>query len=147
MFGFREIVAADFEFSAPAGERPKPVCLVAQELVSGRKVRLFEEELRNRTTPPYPIDRHTLFVAFFGSAELACHLVLNWLLPTNVLDLYVEFRNKTNGLSPVCGSGLLGALVYHGLSAITANEKEEMRALTLRDGPYTVAERGALLNY
>jgi hypothetical protein len=43
MFGFREIVAADFEFSAPAGERPKPVCLVAQELVSGRKVRLFED--------------------------------------------------------------------------------------------------------
>ena len=32
---FREVWLADFEFSAPPGERPLPVCLVAREFRSG----------------------------------------------------------------------------------------------------------------
>ena len=33
--------AADFEFAAPPGGRPVPLCLVARELRSGRLVRLW----------------------------------------------------------------------------------------------------------
>ena len=33
---FREVWAVDFEFAAPDGERPKPICLVARELKMGR---------------------------------------------------------------------------------------------------------------
>ena len=36
---FREVWAVDFEFTAPPGERPKPLCVVARELRSGRVVR------------------------------------------------------------------------------------------------------------
>ena len=64
-----------------------------------------------------------LFVAYFASAELGCHLALDWPLPARVLDLYVEFRNLTNGLDPYCGNGLLGALTWHGLDAMDAAEK------------------------
>ena len=42
---YREIWLVDFEFSAPPGERPVPICLVAWELVSGRKLELWQEEL------------------------------------------------------------------------------------------------------
>ena len=89
----------------------------------------------------------SLFVAYFASAELGCHLALGWPLPARVLDLYVEFRNRANGLSPPNGFGLLGALAWHGLDAMDAAEKESMRELAIRGGPWTAAEREALLAY
>jgi hypothetical protein len=97
--------------------------------------------------PPYPIGPDVLFVAYLASAELGCHLALGWPFPTRVLDLYVEFRNAANGLSPPNGFGLLGALTYHGLDAMDAAEKNTMRELAIRGGPWTSAEREALVAY
>ncbi len=37
---FREIWLVDFEFRAPPGENPEPLCLVAYEYRSGRELRL-----------------------------------------------------------------------------------------------------------
>src|SRR5208337_2448133 len=93
------------------------------------------------------ISHDALFVAYYASAELGCYLALGWPFPANVLDLYAEFRNLTNGLPTPCGSGLLGALAYFGLSSVEAVEKREMRELAMRGGPYTRAEQTALLAY
>ncbi len=144
---YREVWLVDFEFSAPPGERPDPVCLVAREFRSGRTLRLWQDDLRGRRMPPYPIGPDVLFVAYLASAELGCHLALGWDLPARVLDLYVEFRNRANGLSPPNGFGLLGALTYHGLDAMDAAEKKAMQKLAIRGGPWTSAEREALLAY
>ncbi len=62
---FREVWLVDFEFSAPPGKRPDPVCLVAREYWSGRTLRLWQDELRARSEPPYPTDSGTLFVAYY----------------------------------------------------------------------------------
>jgi hypothetical protein len=142
---FREVWLADFEFQALDGERPRPICLVAHELNSGRQLRIWEEELRG--PPPYNLDADTLFVAYYASAELGCHLALGWPMPPNVLDLFTEFRRLTNGLPLPCKAGLLGALIYFGLDAMGTAEKDEMRQLALRGGPWTGDERAALLNY
>ena len=48
-------------------------------------------------------------------------------MPERVLDLYVEFRNRTNGLPIPAGRNLLGALTYFGLDASGASEKKEMQ--------------------
>ena len=144
---FREVWLVDFEFSAPVGERPSPICLVARELRTGRTVRLWQDELLVRRVPPYPLGPESLFVAYYSSAELGCHLALGWPMPARVLDLYAEFRCLTSGLSVPCGSGLLGAMTYHGLDGIEAGEKEIMRKLAQRGGPYTEAEKAALLDY
>jgi hypothetical protein len=68
-------------------------------------------------------------------------------MPDRILDLFAEFRCRTAGLAPPHGSGLLGALAWYGLDAMDVNEKEAMRALVLRGGPYTAAEREAILDY
>jgi hypothetical protein len=120
---YREVWLVDFEFSAPPGERSNPVCLVAREFRSGRTLRLWQGDLWSRRVPPYPIGPDVLFTAFYASAEMGCHLALGWPMPERVLDLYVEFRNIANGLSPPNGFGLLGALVWHGLDAMDAAEK------------------------
>lgn len=144
---YREIVCNDWEFYAPDGERPTVRCLSAHELISGRVHRLFEDDLQGLRYPPYPVDAGSLFVAYYSPAEFSCHLAMGWPLPANVLDLYVEFRNRTNGLTLPCGRSLLGALLYYGLPAIGADEKDEMRQLAIRGGPYTDLERQQLLDY
>ena len=65
----------------------------------------------------------------------------------NILDLFTEFRDRTNGLTTPAGAGLIGALTYFGLDTIGATEKDEMRALVLRGGPWSEDERAAILDY
>ncbi len=137
----------DFEFSAPPGEPPSPICLVARELRTGQTIRLWEDELSRLEESPYPIGDATLFVAYYASAELGCHEALGWPVPARVLDLFAEFRNLTNGLPTPCGNGLLGALASFGLDGIDTAEKDSMRELAIRGGPWTAEERAALLGY
>ncbi len=144
---YREVWTADFEFQKPPGDRPRPICLVARELKSGRTLRYWQDDLLALDGAPYPTDRGSLFVAYYAAAELGCHLALGWPLPERVLDLFAEFRNRTNGLKPVAGSNLLGALLSYGLPAIGSAEKEEMRELAIRGGPWSDSERRALLEY
>jgi hypothetical protein len=142
---YREIWLADFEFIAEDGERPRPVCLVAWELRTGRKIHLWRNEFS--TDPPYPTDPGALFVAFQAQAELSCHLVLGWPQPASILDLYVEYRWLTNGLFPASAVSLLKVLNAFGLSGITGEEKELYRNLVLQGGPWSWPEREAILAY
>jgi DNA polymerase-1 len=142
---FAELWCVDFEFCAEPGDRPIPVCLTALELRTARRIRVWQDEFGN--APPYPIDRDALFIAYYASAELGCHLALGWPIPENVLDLFAEFRNSTNGIATVSGVSLLGALAHHGLNGIGAVEKNDMRALVMRGGPWSASERLAILDY
>ena len=145
MLPFAQVWMVDFEFKADPGERPYPICLVARELYSGKVIRRWRDEFG--PAPPYPIGEDSLFVAYYASAELGCHRVLGWPMPANILDLFVEFRHRTNGHATPAGRGLLGASVYFGLDHIGAVEKKEMRELAMRGGPWTAEERAALLDY
>ena len=142
---YREVWAVDFEFTAPLGERPTPICMVARELHSGRTIRCWQDELT--PSPPFAIGPDNLFVAFYASAELGCFKCLGWPKPANILDLFIEFRDRTNGLTTPAGAGLVGALTYFGLDSIGATEKDEMRNIAIRGGPFTESEREGLLNY
>ena len=112
---------------------------------AGARLRLWHDEFG--TAPPYPTGPDILFVAYYAAAEISCHLALGWPVPERVLDLFTEFRNRTNGVPTGNGAGLLGALAYHGLDGIGAVEKDEMRALVLRGGPWSDLERAAILDY
>jgi hypothetical protein len=145
---FREVWAADFEFRALNGERPEPVCLVAKELRSGQLLRLWHDELCHGR-PPIPTDRDSLFVAYYTPAELSCFLALGWPMPERILDLYAEFRARTNGLTQTKDRryrSLLDALTFYGLPSITKDEKDAGRSLALQ-GHWTAEERAALIDY
>jgi DNA polymerase I len=142
---FREIVVADFEFAVTPGNRPVPVCLVAHELCSGRRFRMLQEQFG--PAPPYATGPDVIFVAYYSSAEFGCYRVLGWPMPERILDPFVEFRARTNGLDTPAGNSLLGALAYFGLDAMGATEKADMRELILRGGPWSEDERTAILNY
>jgi DNA polymerase I len=122
---FREIVVADFEFAVTPGDRPVPLCLVAHELRSGRRFRVWKDQFG--PAPPYATGPDVLFVAYYASAELGCYRALGWPTPARIVDLFVEFRQRTNGLRPPGGAILLGALAYFGLDAVGATAKGEMQ--------------------
>jgi DNA polymerase I len=144
---YREIWFVDFEFDASDGEQPKPVCLVAKELISGQVLKLWQDEMGRLKQPPYPIDSDSLFVAYYASAELGCHLALDWALPINILDLFTEFRALTNEKFTPSGNSLLGALAYFGLPRIDSTEKDTMRDLILSGGPWSEQEQLDIFDY
>jgi len=140
----------DFEFHPLAGQEgnpPVPVCMVARNFQNGETIRLWQDELTHRDSAPFPTDGTTLVVAFYASAEASCFEVLGWPQPMHLLDLFTAFRINTNGLSLPAGNGLVGALAWFGLPSISSGEKDEMRDLVLRGGPWGEKERSAILNY
>jgi hypothetical protein len=122
---WKEIVLVDFEFEVGQGERPKPVCLVAHELRSGRKFRLLREQFGPH--PPYATGPDVLLVAYYASAELGCYRVLGWPMPDRILDLFCEFRCRTNGLATLAGESLVGALAYFGIDHLAATQKHALQ--------------------
>jgi hypothetical protein len=129
---FREVVIVDFEFAVTPGDRPTPVCLVAHELHSGRRFRIWQDQFG--PAPPYATGHDVLLVAYYASAELGCYRVLGWPMPKRILDLFTEFRSHTNMGSKedqkqrtLAGAGLLGALTYFGLDTMGATEKKELQ--------------------
>ena len=95
---YDQVVLVDFEFRQLPGERPEPWCVVAREWRSGHTIRHWLPG-KARTHPPYPVDQHTLFVAYYSSAELGCHLRYAVAVTGVCVDLYAEFRCLTNGLT------------------------------------------------
>ena len=140
----------DFEFHPERGVEgncPHPVCLVTHELVTGVTTRFWRDALLQMKHAPFPTDTDSLCVAYFASAEIDCFLSLGWPIPVNLLDLYVEFRNLTNGKPPAFGAGLLGAMQYFGLPFLESDQKTAMRDLILSRGPWSVANQEKILEY
>lgn len=144
------IYLVDFEFhpvNGVEGNPPEVVCMVVMNYQTGDVKRYAQPELHKMMVAPFDTGSDALFVAFFASAELDCFLQLGWPLPSNVLDLYVEFRNLTNGIPLLHGRGLLGAMAHYGLLGIAPEEKSEMRDLILRGGPWSADQWVQILNY
>jgi len=144
---FKQIWFVDFEFSVKPGEFPVPICMVAEEYYSRKRLSLWSDQLKACEQAPFDTGKDSLFVAYYSIAEFSCFLQLGWSLPENVIDLFVEFRNQTNGLTLPLGNSLLGALSYFGVDSMEALEKEQMRDLAIRGGPWTAEEKISLLKY
>jgi DNA polymerase I len=152
---FNHIVAIDFEFefgghatsedAGRSGERPRPVCMVAKDLRSGQTWRLWRGEFGEK--PPFPTGADAVLVAYYASAELGCFRALGWAPPRYVLDLFTEFRARTNGVWLPNGAGLLGALTYFGIDGISIAEKKELQTRILAGGPWSSDERAAIVDY
>ena len=161
---FRHIVGFDAEFhfgghATPAeagrsGERPRPVCMVARELRSGRIWRLCCGEFGTQqpfetrpfsTLPPFPHGDDTLMFAHYSSADLGCFWPLGWPQPKYVLDTFTEFRARINGRYR--GAGLIDAALYFGIDAIESAAKKSMVAIILRGPPWSAEEQAAIVAY
>lgn len=144
------IWACDFEFrpeNGVEGNCPQPVCMVAKNLNNGEIIRLWQDEMARMSSAPFATDTTSLFIAYYASAEISCFIALNWPLPENILDLFIVFRSHTNGRDKIGGNGLLGALAFFALPAITTENKDNFRSLILNGGPWDEHQKNLILNY
>ena len=109
---YREVWLVDFEFSAPPGERPTPFAWwpgssdPAGPSGCGKMISGAVGCLPTRSAPircSSPTSRRPSWVA-----------ISRWVGPSRPVSWIStsEFRNRTNGLSPPNGFGLLGALAW-----------------------------------
>lgn len=145
-FHFKSVIAIDFEFYAPAGENPRPLCLVAKNFVTGETHRYWEDELVQMARAPFDVGPDTLCLAYYASAEMNCFLYLKWQNPSRIVDLFAEFRCVTNN-KVVAGHSILDALKWFGLEGIEIARKDDMRQLAMRGGRYTEEEKQNLMDY
>lgn len=142
---YRQIWVLDFEFISCDGGSPSPVCMVAHDLISGRYLRYWHDELG---TPPFDLGPENLFVAYAAVAEWSCFLQIGWGMPARCLDLFAEFVCIRNG--SVGGRffpSLLAAAGYYGIPTMGVAQKESMRSLILGGGPWSSTQRGQILEY
>ena len=132
---------SSFEEASRSGERPRPVCAVMKHLRTGQ---VWKWRRGEPFAPPFPID---LLIAYYASAELGCFKALGLPAPTFVLDLFTEFRARTNGREIPNGAGLLGALTYFGLDGIDVTEKQDLRLRILSGGPWSFEDMNAFVDY
>jgi hypothetical protein len=119
--------------------------MVAEELLSGRQIRLWQDQFGPE--PPFDIGDDSLFVSYSAVAEFSCFCVLGWKKPTHILDLYVEFIALRNGRGGARNPSLLSALDYFKKEGISAGEKSDMRKLILTRSSWTRQEQQAILDY
>ena len=144
------VYAFDFEYhpvNGVEGNSPDPVCLVVLDLKTGVTCRYFREQLQAMEVAPFDTGPDSIWVSFYAPAEMDCFIQLGWPLPDNVLDLFVEFRNLTNGRTLPHGASLLGAMAYYGLASIAPAEKVAMRDLILSRGPWSEKQESEILDY
>ena len=144
---FDKIYAIDFEFFGQDGENPNVVCMVMQDLRSGRIERYWRDELIAMLVPPFDTGETTLLVSYFAPAELQCMITLDWCTEVSLVDLYAEFRCMTNGDADVTRRSLISALAHFGLEDLIPNAKDETRDLILTGGPWTKVQQKSILDY
>ena len=122
--------------------------MVAREFITGKKIRLWRHQLYSLSKAPFDTGPNSLFVAYSAGAEISCFIALHWSIPLNILDLYTEYLAFTNGRrDKKSGTSLLCAMEHYRLGHLTPAEKDAMRALAMRSGPWTRQETASLLDY
>jgi DNA polymerase I len=146
---FASVIVCDFEDAeGSTGNVLRPTCMVALELNSGSVWRLWREELQIRTAAPFDVSASTLFVGFKTEAELTCFLALGWCLPCHVLDLYSEWRRRSNGTPhPLPENSLINVAARYRIDTITAAAKDSFRAMFIANADFTSEQQEAALGY
>jgi DNA polymerase-1 len=152
----REIWVFDTEFAVREGQLPKPLCMVAIEIKTGREVRLWAEEFGPK--PPFPIDRESLVISYSIIAEMNFFAACGWSQPERVLDAYLEFRRQINGVLVPSNNkdkkfeqmkaNFSTALAYHGLPPVA--EKKSLQEKAGNDNwgkPWTGQDKAEMLEY
>jgi hypothetical protein len=144
--GFEAVWVMDFEFTTHSVD-PRPqtvVCMVAEDLVSGRTLRLGPDSL---DPCPFDLNSPSLFVAFYAIAEASCFERLGWPLPRYWLDLWAEeVRLQNGGPLPRKLMSLLATRQRYELPIRDVAEKDWIRQMIGRS-EYTTADLPVILDY
>ena len=140
---FENIWVIDYEFFGKDGDPQQPICYVGHNLSTNETIKHWIDG--SEAKPEYSVDDKTLIIAYFASAEIGCHIPLGFKIPPYLVDLFVEFRCRTNGISVPSGRTLIGACICYQVPGSDATYKDIMRNRILQGPPYSIQEKKAIL--
>jgi hypothetical protein len=142
----------DTEYIPRDGEHVSGVCACALTYPDNKAIALTVGTEGQRPPNPLPFGSDDLVVCYSATAELGFFAAMGWPLPHNVLDLWTEYRNLTNGKMDNQGYDLETSLIaachaYGVLDTTSVDEKDAMRDRILKGFPYTSEEMSQIVNY
>jgi DNA polymerase I len=143
---FEEKWVVDYEFYTSPQNLPVPICYCAYEINSGKAIKKWIEGGKDKK-PEYSTTDNSLFIAFGASAEMGCHIVLDYPIPLYIVDLYSEFKNITNGRYTAHGHNIIGACFMYGIKDTDAILKKTMRTRIIAGPPYNDDEKEKIMDY
>jgi len=121
--------------------------MVIEDLRSGEVSQYWRDDLCKMRTPPFETGGDVALLGYYAPAEVQSMLALGWDVDASVIDLFAEFRCQTNGNPYVGRKSLVSALQLYGLEQFIPEEKDSMRDLIRSGGPWSKAQRSAILDY
>lgn len=173
-FGVDEIFTIDAEYRSadPDGyekyglppdlvpDALEPICLSVKAWTTGDAVTFWA---RHGEPCPFKMDEKTVVLCFQAPAEWSYFLAMGWELPSNIIDIYAEYRLVVNGQFDWKGSrvgqgehknadgrtkyGLLSACLQYGIKTRAGSEKKSMVARILEGAPFSGDDREAIMQY
>jgi hypothetical protein len=105
-------------------------------------------ELQTLDQAPFDVGPRTLFIAFKAESDLQCFRSLGWRLPSHTLDLYSEWRWRSNGTpNPLPENSLINVATRYGIDTMTAVMKNTFRQMFIDDAVFTPEQRKDALDY
>jgi DNA polymerase-1 len=143
---YRGMVLMDKEYYCPDGERPREICTVWHEVLSGEWGEAWTWE-GGAQAPSAPSGGDVLFMSHSLPAEFSCILTNGGTPPTHAVDTLTEHKVLNNGTEAGMKTSLLNVLIHLGLDPADAAEKDAGRELAMRGGPFSGEELQLLLRY
>ena len=153
--GINRVITIDSEFRLDENYRQHVACLVTHDWPDGASRRIWLDDDQERTFQ-LPCDEGTLWVSYVATAELRSMIASGHPLPLHVLDLYVENRwlhnfqeskEERKRKQDEKFFWLPTTLRRFGCDSMGAEEKEAMRDLILRGGPYNEQQKTDIIDY
>jgi DNA polymerase I-like protein with 3'-5' exonuclease and polymerase domains len=124
----------------------------ATELHTGKRISLSFDHAGEQAANPLDFGPNALHILFMATADLGFALAAGWGLPANVFDLWVEYRNLTNGLTDNQGekleTNIIAACHHYGIFDTTpVASKEANRERIMRGFPFTGDEMRNIVSY
>jgi DNA polymerase-1 len=157
-FGLTRPIFIDFEYYAPPGCNPKPICVAWICPTTGESgTRWLWDELQ---PCPFPITVETILLSYNIAAEVSCFLALGWPRPSNVIDLWLEYGQVCNvwpakapewkpRRTPIKKprKGLLDAMRGYGLDATPSEVKAHFQQRAQQGPPWSDQDRAEIPTY
>ena len=152
-FGLTRPIFIDFEYYAPPGCNPKPICVAWICPTTGESGTCW---LWDEARPcPFPMTVETVLFSYNIAAETSCFLALpTWPRPTNVVDLWLEYGQVVNvwpteapewkprrAPAKKPRKGLLDAMRAYGLEATPSEVKAHFQQRAQEGPPWSDEDR------